>query len=71
MGTFHPFLDDEGVRIIAVRASEGYFNGQHAASLSAVSRHFTYLLQDGDGQIKPTLYLRGLIGDWPRACLAP
>ncbi len=58
MGTFHPFLDDEGVRIIAVEASgKGISTGQHAASLSAgrpgvLHGNRTYLLQDGDGQIK-------------------
>ena len=57
MGTFHPFLDDEGVRIIAVEASgKGISTGQHAASLSAgrpgvLHGNRTYLLQDGDGQI--------------------
>ena len=55
---FHPFLDDEGVRIIAVEASgKGISTGQHAASLSAgvpgiLHGNRTYLLQDGDGQIK-------------------
>ena len=57
MGTFHPFLDDEGVRIIAIEAAgKGVATKQHAASLIAgepgvlhVNR--TYLLQDGDGQI--------------------
>ena len=57
MGTFHPFLDDEGVRIIAVEASgKGISTGQHAASLSAgapgvLHGNRTYLLQDDDGQI--------------------
>jgi tryptophan synthase beta chain len=58
MGLFHPFLDDEDVRVIAVEASgEGIETGRHAASLSAGSPgvlhgNRTYLLQDEDGQIK-------------------
>jgi tryptophan synthase beta chain len=58
MGLFHPFLDDESVRIMAVEASgEGIETGKHAASLSAGSPgvlhgNRTYLLQDEDGQIK-------------------
>ena len=57
MGLFHPFLDEEGVRIIAVEASgEGIETGKHAASLSAggpgvLHGNRTYLLQDEDGQI--------------------
>ena len=57
MGLFHPFLDDAGVRIIAVEAAgEGLQTGKHAASLNAGSPgvlhgNRTYLLQDGDGQI--------------------
>ena len=57
MGIFHPFLDDEAVRIIAVEASgQGIGSGKHAASLSAgkpgiLHGNRTYLLQDGDGQI--------------------
>ena len=57
MGTFHPFLDDEGVRIIAIEAAgKGVATTQHAASLSAggpgvLHGNRTYLLQDGDGQI--------------------
>ena len=57
MGTFHPFLDDEGVRIIAIEAAgKGVATKQHAASLSAgepgvLHGNRTYLLQDGDGQI--------------------
>ena len=58
MGLFHPFLDEESVRIMAVEASgEGIETGKHAASLSAGSPgvlhgNRTYLLQDEDGQIK-------------------
>jgi tryptophan synthase beta chain len=57
MGLFHPFLDDAGIRIIAVEAAgEGLESGKHAASLTAGSPgvlhgNRTYLLQDGDGQI--------------------
>ncbi|MBM3518596.1 MAG: tryptophan synthase subunit beta [Alphaproteobacteria bacterium] len=57
MGLFHPFLDDEGVRIIGVEAAgHGIETGRHAASLTAGSPgvlhgNRTYLLQDDDGQI--------------------
>ncbi len=57
MGIFHPFLDDDGVRIIGVEAAgHGIETGQHAASLSAgvpgvLHGNRTYLLQDRDGQI--------------------
>jgi tryptophan synthase beta chain len=57
MGLFHPFLDDQDVRMIAVEAAgEGLETGRHAASLTKGSPgvlhgNLTYLLQDGDGQI--------------------
>jgi len=57
MGLFHPFLDDEGIRIIGVEAAgDGIDTGRHAASLAAGSPgvlhgNRTYLLQDGGGQI--------------------
>ena len=57
LGLFHPFLDDTGVRIVAVEAAgEGIDTGKHAASLNAGSPgvlhgNRTYLLQDEDGQI--------------------
>ena len=57
IGLFHPFLDDESVRMIAVEAAgHGIETGQHAASISAGSLgvlhgNRTYLLQDEDGQI--------------------
>ncbi|MBN9530655.1 MAG: tryptophan synthase subunit beta [Alphaproteobacteria bacterium] len=57
MGIFHPFLDDDGVRIIGVEAAgHGIETGQHAASLTAgvpgvLHGNRTYLLQDRDGQI--------------------
>jgi len=57
IGLFHPFLDDESVRVIGVEAAgEGIETGKHAASLSAgmpgvLHGNRTYLLQDQDGQI--------------------
>ncbi|MFQ5619670.1 MAG: tryptophan synthase subunit beta [Rhodospirillales bacterium] len=57
LGLFYPFLDDAGVRMIAVEAAgEGIETGKHAASLSAgapgvLHGNRTYLLQDADGQI--------------------
>jgi tryptophan synthase beta chain len=58
MGLFHPFLDDEGVRIVGVEAAgRGIDTGEHAASLSAgapgvLHGNRTYLLQNADGQIQ-------------------
>ncbi len=60
MGLFHPFKDDPGVRMIGVEAGGlGLPTGQHAASLVAgtpgvLHGAFSYLLQDGDGQVHPT-----------------
>lgn len=57
MGQFHPFLDDESVRIIGVEAGgDGVDTGRHAASLTGgrpgvLHGNRTYLLQDEDGQI--------------------
>jgi tryptophan synthase beta chain len=57
MGIFHPFLDDERVRIIGVEAAgKGLESGAHAASLAGgrpgvLHGNRTYLLQDADGQI--------------------
>ena len=57
MGLFHPFLDDEGIRVIGVEAAgDGIDTDRHAASLSGGSPgvlhgNRTYLLQDDDGQI--------------------
>ncbi len=57
MGLFYPFLDEKGVRMIAVEAAgEGLDTARHAASISAGSPgvlhgNRTYLLQDNDGQI--------------------
>lgn len=58
IGLFHPFLDDESVRIIGVEAGGhglDVYNG-HAASLTGgrpgvLHGNRTYLLQDDDGQI--------------------
>jgi tryptophan synthase beta chain len=57
MGLFHPFLDDENVRIIGVEAAGlGIKTGKHCASLTAgkpgvLHGNRTYLLQTVDGQI--------------------
>ena len=57
MGLFHPFLDDDGVRLVGVEAAgHGLDSGAHAASLSRgrpgiLHGNRTYLLQDADGQI--------------------
>ncbi len=57
IGLFHPFLEDEGVRMIGVEASgHGVETGMHAASLSGgapgiLHGNRTYLLQDENGQI--------------------
>ena len=57
MGLFHPFLDDESVKIIGVEAAGyGIETGKHAASLNGgepgvLHGNRTFLLQDDDGQI--------------------
>ena len=57
IGLFHPFIEDEGVRMIGVEASgHGVETGQHAAALNGgkpgiLHGNKTYLLQDDDGQI--------------------
>ena len=57
MGLFHPFLDDNEVRIVGVEAAgHGLDSGAHAASLTGgtpgvLHGNRTYLLQDDDGQI--------------------
>jgi tryptophan synthase beta chain len=57
MGLFHPFLADEGVRMMGVEAAGlGIATGKHAASIGAGSvgvlhGNKTFLLQDADGQI--------------------
>ena len=58
MGLFHPFLDEPSIRMIGVEAAgHGIETGEHCASLTAgrpgvLHGNRTYLLQDGDGQIK-------------------
>ena len=58
IGLFHPFLDDKEIRIFGVEAAgRGLESGEHAASLTGgrpgvLHGNRTYLLQDGDGQIK-------------------
>ncbi len=56
IGMFHPFLADEGVRLIGVEASGYGLDDKHAASLTGgrpgiLHGNKTYLLQDDDGQI--------------------
>jgi tryptophan synthase beta chain len=58
IGIFHPFLDDKSVKIVGVEAGgKGIDGDEHCASITAGSPgvlhgNRTYLLQDGDGQIK-------------------
>jgi tryptophan synthase beta chain len=58
IGTFVPFVDDEGVRIVGVEAAgEGLASGRHGAPLTVGGRggvlHGAYsaIMQDEDGQI--------------------
>ncbi len=57
IGLFHPFLEDDSVRLFGVEAAGcGLDTGRHAAALSAgrpgvLHGNRTYLLQDDDGQI--------------------
>jgi tryptophan synthase beta chain len=57
IGMFHPFLNDEGVRIIGVEAAgEGMGTDRHAAAINGgrpgvLHGNKTYLLQDTEGQI--------------------
>ncbi|MGA1342237.1 MAG: tryptophan synthase subunit beta [Hyphomonas sp.] len=57
IGLFHPFIDDEGVRLIGVEAAgHGIETGMHAAALNGgrpgiLHGNRTYLLQTDDGQI--------------------
>ena len=59
IGLFHPFLADEGVRMIGVEAAgEGLGSGRHGATLCAGTQGVlhgmrTPLLSDDDGQIFP------------------
>ncbi|OWV71278.1 tryptophan synthase subunit beta [Rhizobium sp. R634] len=58
IGIFHPFLDDPSVKIVGVEAGgRGLQGEEHCASITAgtpgvLHGNRTYLLQDGDGQIK-------------------
>jgi tryptophan synthase beta chain len=57
IGIFHPFLDDEDVRLVGVEAGgRGLEGTEHCASITAgtpgvLHGNRTYLLQDNDGQI--------------------
>ncbi|WP_300377287.1 tryptophan synthase subunit beta [Henriciella sp.] len=57
IGLFHPFIEDEGVRLVGVEASgHGIETGEHAAALNGgvpgiLHGNRTYLLQTDDGQI--------------------
>ena len=57
IGMFHPFLADEGVRLIGVEAAGHGLDKLHAASITGgrpgvLHGNKTYLLQDEDGQIQ-------------------
>jgi len=58
MGLFAAFLEDREVRLVGVEAAgAGISSGKHAATLSAGSPGilhgaYSYVLQDGDGQIR-------------------
>ena len=60
IGMFHPFLNDESVKIYGAEAAgEGIETGKHSASLSAgrpgvLHGNRTYLICDDDGQIIET-----------------
>jgi tryptophan synthase beta chain len=57
IGIFHPFLQDEGVRLIGVEAAgHGLDTDKHAASMAGgrpgvLHGSRSYLLQDADGQV--------------------
>jgi len=57
IGIFHPFLNDESVRLFGVEAAgEGMETGRHAAAINGgrpgvLHGNMTYLLQDDEGQI--------------------
>jgi tryptophan synthase beta chain len=59
MGLFHPFVEDDGVRLVGVEpGGEGIHSGRHGATITAgVPGIFhgkrTYVLSDDDGQIFP------------------
>ncbi len=56
IGIFHPFISDEGVRLVGFEAAgDGVESGRHAATFSggtpgAFQGAYSYLLQDDDGQ---------------------
>ncbi|MBL8770501.1 MAG: tryptophan synthase subunit beta [Phenylobacterium sp.] len=58
IGMFHPFLNDEGVKIFGVEAAgSGMDSGRHAAAINGgrpgvLHGNMTYLLQDREGQIE-------------------
>lgn len=63
IGLFHAFLGDAGVKLIGVEAGgRGIASGEHAARFSdprlgrpgVLHGAYTYLLQDGDGQVALT-----------------
>jgi len=60
IGAFYPFIEDSGVALCGVEAGGlGLSSGKHAASLCAGEEGvfhgmLTFVLQDKDGQIKPT-----------------
>ena len=60
LGLFHPFIDDEAVRLVGVEAAGlGIETGRHAAPLNdgqvgVLHGNKTYLMQDADGQISDT-----------------
>jgi tryptophan synthase beta subunit len=60
IGTFFPFIQDEGVRLVGVEAGgEGLAENRHAATLSAgrpgvLHGSMSYLLQDEHGQVMET-----------------
>ena len=57
MGLFHPFVEDQRVRLIGVEAAgKGVASGHHAATLTAgrpgvLHGAMSLLLQDGEGQV--------------------
>jgi len=59
MGLFHPFVEDDGVRMIGVEpGGEGMHTSRHGATLTAgvpaiLHGKRTYVLSDDDGQICP------------------
>jgi len=58
IGLFHPFLNDDGVKIFGVEAAgSGIETGRHAAAINGgrpgvLHGNMTYLLQDREGQIE-------------------